>query len=90
MAIPEIINKKRIETKNSVEWQLFWFTDSESFQVTIEESTTESHLEVWVIDDLTDELIDHDSVTVNTRGQIDLDSLMESVADCLREIGFSD
>jgi len=89
MAIPEIANIKKTEEKDSIEWELRWWTDSESFQVTIEESTTESHLQVWVVDH-NDELIDHDSVNVNTRGKVDLDSLMDCVADCLREIGFSD
>lgn len=93
----QITLKKKTVEKDSIEWRFVWFKkldlrDGEDCQekhfITIEESTTESHLEVWVVDAESDELIDHDSVPVNTRGKVDLDSLMESVADCLREIGF--
>jgi len=93
----QITLKKKTEGKNSIEWQFIWFkyidrSDFDDCQekhlITIDESTTESHLEVWVVDAASDDLIDHDSIAVNTRGKIDLDSLMESVSDCLREIGF--
>lgn len=93
----QITLKKKSEDKYSIMWQFIWFKKidlrdgkicQEKQFIIIEESTVESHLEVWVSDAESDELIDHDSVTVNTRGLIDFDSLMESVADCLREMGF--
>jgi len=86
------LEKKTVE-KDSIEWRFWWskkLSDDcqEKHFITFEESTDESHLECWVVDTESDELIDHDSIAVNTRGKIDLDSLMESVADCLREMGF--
>lgn len=89
----QITLKKKTEEKDSIEWRFVWSKKlsedcQEKHLITIDESITESHLEVWVVDAESDELIDHDSVTVNTRGKVDFDSLMESVADCLREIGF--
>ena len=86
------LEKKTVE-KDSIEWRFWWSHQlaedcQEKHFITFEESTTESHLECWVVDTESDELIDHDSISVNTRGKIDLDSLMESVADCLREMGF--
>ena len=93
----QITLKKKIEGKDSIEWQFIWFKKidlrggencQEKQLITFEESTDESHLECWIVDAESDDLIDHDSIAVNTRGKIDLDSLMESVSDCLREMGF--
>jgi len=89
----QITLKKKTAGKDSIEWQFMWSKKlaedcQEKHLITFEESTDESHLECWIVDTESDELIDHDSISVNTRGKIDLDSLMESVADCLREMGF--
>jgi hypothetical protein len=90
----QITLKKKTEEKDSIEWRFVWSKKladdcQEKHLITIDESTTESHLEVWVEDAQSDELIDHGTVAVNTRGKVrHLYWLMESVSDCLQEMGF--
>ena len=94
----QITLKKKTKEKDCIEWVFVWskkidLRDGEDCQekhlITMDESTIESHLEVWVEDAHSDELIDHGTVSVNTRGKIrHLYWLMESVSDCLQEMGF--
>ena len=91
MTKADVVIKKKIVTTDSIEWHLLWFTDGnrESYQITIKESTTESHLEMWAVDEHTDDLYLHTSFDVNTRGKlVDSFSEIDMVSDCLETIGF--
>jgi hypothetical protein len=91
MTRADVVIKKKIVTDDSIEWHLLWFTDGnrESYQITIEEGTTESHLELWAVDEHTDDLYLHTSFDVNTRGKlVDSFNQIEIVSDCLNAIGF--
>lgn len=91
MTKADVVIKKKIVTPDSIEWYLLWFTDGnrESYQITIKESTTESHLEMWAVDEDTDDLYLHTSFDVNTRGKlVDSFSEIDMVSDCLETIGF--
>ncbi len=88
----DVVIKKKTITPDNIEWELLWFTDGaeESYRVTIDESVTESHLEMWAVDEHTDELYLHTSFDVNTRGKlVDFFNELDMVPDCLGAIGFT-
>ena len=89
---PKVVIKQKTTTPESIEWKLLWYTDGaeKSYAITIEEGTTESHLEMWAVDEHTDELYLHTSFDVNTRGKlVDSFSEIKIVSDCLKAIGFN-
>jgi hypothetical protein len=88
---PKVVIKQKTTTPESIEWKLLWYTDGaeKSYSITIEESTKASHLEMWAVDEHTDELYLQMSFEVNTRGKI-VNLFKESgmVPDCIKAIGF--